>query len=1155
MIKFDAKTVALSGSNLIEASAGTGKTYSIAIMVLRLILEQKISIRNILMVTFTKAAVAELEERVRKFIRDAHQYASGKDIDDQLIKDIVDQCDQYDKTEAQKILQDNLSNLDETSVMTIHGFCQQTLDEFAFETQQTFNAELQEDLSLLLNKEVEKFWREHVVTIDVEILKELINLKLNPDIIFEILSTHLNGKKYYWYDEKIGNKNGYEYSENVLAINNENISKIEQNAHSEINQYLIEKHNYLQGIPKPGKKALDTVQKSPEEFVSLIRKQLKKTSKYVQNYFTDSFDIVEEFDSKIEIEKNRIINDLLNFAVQEITKNLSKTKLQYNLLTYDDLIKQLHRSRNHAGLQEQLRKKYQAVFIDEFQDTDREQYEIFHDIFTGQNNILFYIGDPKQSIYAWRKADMITYLEARENAGNKYDMNVNYRSSENFIQAMNHFYKDLRNPFHNENEGNIVYNTVEASKNAAETKGELYENNQKAIPISIRITEKKKKTQTQEKVEEKIEKVAAQHILKLLQDAGNYIENKDGKRKIKPSDIGVLVRKGKEGDAMKNALAALGIPAVRVDEQKIFDSPEARELQYILEAVLNTNTSTINRMLTTRFFNLDHADFDYLDEDLLIEKLRTYRKIWQEQSIYTMLMRWTNEFNIRKNIAEKTKDPDRVLTNLFQLFEILSDASTKFQLSPAELLNYFNRNIKTVSQSGKNEDLEQRIESDENAVQITTIHSSKGLQYPIVFAPFMDLSFDESDLWFGKTRIVSFRDTDQIYKSSDMKGLKLLVNQYQQLKIQDEQENRRLFYVTLTRAVYKCFFYHDESEDSSTLATYMEDLVWDNNLINHIHYHDDPIQPGGWYKSEETEPKIQHKEIDSEKINHSLPQKYWQKMSYSGLALHEFGEAKPGFIETDETSAYDQFIFKDLPGGTKTGTFVHVILEHLNFEDPDSWDEVIHQMKTGFYPNSEKVTEENIKNFIHQVLYTNLQLEENSFALNQIPLENCLHELDFDFLVNNFQRKQLEEVLHGKVKTKDAWKEIEGFMNGSIDLFFQHPHTGKYYILDWKTNYLGPDVEDYAPEKLDAAMTEANYHLQYLIYTLATKRFLESRLGEDFDYERDFGGAIYLFLRGMRNGMQNGVFFTKPSLETIRQLEHIFEGSLVKNVVNAVQSL
>jgi len=199
---FNASTVPLQGSNLIEASAGTGKTYSIAIMVLRLVLENRISIREILMVTFTKAAVAELEERIRLFIRQAHKVSLGTTISDSTISDLVEHAiNNTSKEGVQQRLKDAVLFLDETSVLTIHSFCQQTLTEFAFETNQLFGSETLQDMVSLIESEVNKFWRQNITTLNVNLLGQLIEHGLSRSDIVSVIREHISGKKYFEYDE------------------------------------------------------------------------------------------------------------------------------------------------------------------------------------------------------------------------------------------------------------------------------------------------------------------------------------------------------------------------------------------------------------------------------------------------------------------------------------------------------------------------------------------------------------------------------------------------------------------------------------------------------------------------------------------------------------------------------------------------------------------------------------------------------------------------------------------------------------------------------------------------------------------------------------------------------------------------------------------
>ncbi|HJT74329.1 MAG TPA: UvrD-helicase domain-containing protein, partial [Chitinophaga sp.] len=443
--EFDAATVPLQDSNLIEASAGTGKTYSIAILVLRLVLEKGLSVKDILMVTFTKAAVAELEERVRLFIRTAHKVTLGHEIRDANIFRIVEEAvDRAGIEQVRQQLKDAVLFLDETSVLTIHSFCQKTLNEFAFETDQLFGAEMIQDTKALISEEVQKFWRKYVTTLHAELLEKI----WEPDLMTSItmaMEEHMGGKRYYAYqpgrDYSITGKEQGQWLQQ-LDLAEEKKGRTE----AVLLDYVEDKKEEIKAICEKNthaKKNLLPYIDEPEKFISTLIE--KKSAAYVTKLFPEVLELVAKTEAADEERKEivqQVISRLYCLAIEVITAGVRGYKKRNNLLSYDDMITNLHNAlveKDNSRLVSVMQEKYKAVFVDEFQDTDRLQYEIFEKAF-GTGSILFYIGDPKQSIYAWRKADIFTYFKARASVQHVYGMNRNFRSSALFIEAMNKFF-------------------------------------------------------------------------------------------------------------------------------------------------------------------------------------------------------------------------------------------------------------------------------------------------------------------------------------------------------------------------------------------------------------------------------------------------------------------------------------------------------------------------------------------------------------------------------------------------------------------------------------------------------------------------------------------------------------------------------------------
>jgi exodeoxyribonuclease V beta subunit len=1124
-LPFDARTVELKGTNLIEASAGTGKTYSIAILALRLIIEMNIPLKKILMVTFTKAAVAELHERIRLFIKLAYKSVQGNVIEDNSIQSLVEAAVvRNGLMETQQRLYDAVLLLDELSVITIHSFCQQTLTEFAFETKQLFGAEMFTELDDVIEKEVNDFWREYVTTLETDLL-ELLDVEHLRTALKSIVKDHLEGKQYAPYNDEIL------YSIHDVSIEalqhfrtglQEQSLESEQMALAAFEKYKPEIEAICNASRSPKKKEYLAFVDDAKAFISLLNngKPNVLTSALPEGFLS----VYESSKSMIEkstFQVDYFLSERLNcLAIQVVAAKVRAFLIKNNFLSYNDLIRNLHRSLTQSpnpALVAALQEKYQAVFVDEFQDTDKEQYEIFRTSFY-DNTILFLIGDPKQSIYAWRKADIHTYFKARNDVEKWYDMDVNFRSATPFIEAMNLFF--LPEPAFNTfafppEEDSITYTLVKSP--ADNKKGVLLFNGAPDIPITIFEAAKK---------EILIRNVAVQ-VQALLTDNAYKIESGEKKRSVIPSDIGILVRKNSEAAGVKNYLAQIGIPAVMINDEKIFESQEAKELLYLLEAIFEPDLSAIHKALLNTITGFTIHDILKLDEEKMLHHFQSYKNIWQRNGIYPALQRFLKDFGLKERLVGNHEiQGERVLSNLIQLIELLNQTVHYGALSQDELLSWFRRGVNGMAVQG--DEYITRMESDEDAVKIVTIHKSKGLEYNIVLAPFLDMNADNN---FDFQR---FRDADGNYL---VRETVLMTDAERRLNaIQLEQENRRLIYVAITRAVYRCFIFENKAGyyNRSGLKPFVNAVKNDTPLIFKGSM---PAYELSQYQTEQ--------DLEASRIllaeDFTLVNENWMKLSYSAMAIHPARVFKERTDKLED--GYEKFVFNQLRFGAASGNLLHQILELVDFSNDTRWPQEIEKALKAYMPGRIEAFSSFLLQLLEHVVNVPVTIGKLTFSLKDIAPEKRIAELEFDFPIEGLQTKLFEKVVNhfSNVAIKSfEGIALDGLMNGKIDLFFEH--KGRFYILDWKSNYLGYNADNYNEESLLNAMDENNYHLQYLIYTVALKKYLTTRI-PDFDYNKQFGGVIYLFLRGLRKDSTNGVFAARPSLTTVERMEALLHRS------------
>ncbi len=1115
MNNFNVNTIALEGCKLVEASAGTGKTYSVGILALRLLIEKNIKINQILMVTFTEAAVEELKSRIRHFVYQAWLYSQDSEaISEEGIKHYLDECGKS-KTEIRNTLNEAVAMLDEVAIFTIHGFCARSLKEFAFETKQNFDLKMMTDISEIHQEALHIVWRKNITTLPKELLEILLNYGFSQGFLLELSKEILSGRK---------------LSDTVLdaemdvaeIVNREQIQvQQKETARKTLTSYMNNNSsNILKAVSAQNKNtnfyknyhsSIESTLNNLDDFLEQLKKSKKQDA--FNAHFQELASQYDQANTELSEFSKRILTTFYKKAAEDIGLELQQIKTRRNLQTFDDLIQNLHKAvtaSNNQQLVQGLRDKYKAIFIDEFQDTDKLQYEIFSTAFSKEaGSILFYIGDPKQSIYAFRKADLDTYKQARAMA-ETFTMKSNFRSNQSLLDNLNAFF-DIENPF---SDPDIEYTQVECGKTSL---GNLTNASGTEVP-SFEAFAYKNKPQLVPHLVSK--------ILQLLV-TGFKIHEKGIERNLIPSDIGILVKSNREGRLVKQALGKKGIPAVVVNDAKIFDSEVSSYAIYILKAILEINDNAVRKALGTPLFIDQFYEIPLIDLEKEILHFHDFKTTFNANGVYSMFQQVLKTYNLRGNLLKANqKNGQRLITNLIHLIELLQNQQNRFKLSLEELIDWAER----ARNGGINVEgnFEQRLENDENAVSIVTIHKSKGLAYNVVFAPYLDKENSSK-----KTFVKTLR-----YKTADAYSISIKENNNLEAKdlqsIQWIQEDKRLIYVALTRAVYYCAIYSKARTDNP-IADFVSKWKDSGKPIVNV-----------TEASFDTMPDYNLEQADLQPIVLPNPKpsqfaKQWSVLSYSSIASHS-----PVFPTTSEqasTDVFEQFVFQKMPRGTGFGNFVHGILERISFQDQSRWDKTIHQaaqksLGWGHKLNEAQETEAKLYHqWLHHICNTTIDTKSDSFKLSEVAYK--ISELEFYFDYTKIQVEKLKTV-STKIIDIDYKSDLrlEGLMNGFIDLVFQY--NEKYYILDWKTNYLGNSLNAYQAENLDQAMSQNNYHLQYMMYTVALCRYLAQKL-PNFDYETHFGGSIYLFVRGLRSEQNTGIFFDRFSKNEFEELEKAFK--------------
>lgn len=1155
---------------VLEASAGTGKTFSVENLVVRLLVEdgphglEPLTLPQILVVTFTRAATRDLRLRIRGNIEKAldclnHFSQHGTVVPDaqDYLRCIIEKG-KDSALKAQKQLEQALFCFDEAQIFTIHAFCHRALREHIFESGISLDASGGEEpvstkkLLQVINDFLRTEVRPEIYSVgqfqklasDETKLEELkwkllkkisTGFELDPSSNFQeqleefnkimsaLKAQGVNDSRKIVEDFKTQAPGFKDICDRKGEIKQEHLDKVIRFAelfdrdkwHSQDLDLLIRDGLYLT--------------------MALSENNRKKKEKHNQDSFVHYPALVDMLNKDMaqlvcaagdgEAIKMRL--------AANCQKHLKKYMEQEEISNFDDLLKEMQRAVEQPGFAELIRNRYRAAIIDEFQDTDPVQWGIFKKLFPPENQNwghLYLVGDPKQSIYSFRHADIYTYMEAAEalGPGQKASLDTNYRSQTDLVDALNILFSKaassdwIKLPHYKDK---LEYREVRAGGKIEPKKfGDSFG----SIHFVSASYDKAGKNYFKPLEKAYFFPFITQEILRLNAQDG-----------IRLKDFAVLTDSHRQAKEMSEALKKCGIPSIAQRNSRLADAQAVPAMRELLCAVISPkHESSLKTALGGPIIGWTHAEIQCLDDSSLLEKIllkflhlratlardgigRFFQELMQSK-FHTM-----SQSIIEKILARA--EGLRLYNDLLLIAELLADFQSKSHASHEGLIAFLD-DLKQAPQEDDNS-IKCRNDPEQDGVNILTIHSSKGLEYGVVFALGLGVpAYEPDSTCLDKSqqppRIVPILDKD----SAD----------YRKLCEEKDAEKMRHLYVAMTRAKYRLYVPAAFPEKprkvilgkASPMELFLAHLKVPQTNSQDLYDRINTMDRSQIFKFiSELGPHISIKHLADEHypLNeypgtgavelrqppfYSLPGTPQFMLSYSSITKGMSHE-HPGFeINPPHDYAAQNKTPHTLPSGSMAGNLLHEILESVPLGAGD-----LHGLQTLVSKNVSGTDYAEWKDVFGQIvknaLHTPLPIASVPVSLTQIDPRKTYRETEFAYPWP--KNLKIEGVQHSN-----------GFLKGVIDLVFEH--QGKYYILDWKSNWLGPSVEDYHKNNLEAAMRANDYFLQANVYTGALRLYLKKLV--QLPFEEIFGGVIYVFLRGLspEHGPQYGIYHFHPHI-------------------------
>ena len=1231
-------TLPLRGSQLIEASAGTGKTFTIALLYVRLVLghgapdddnqpgdngyHRPLLPPEILVVTFTDAATQELRMRIReRLVQAADAFREPPEqadlgSDDPLLS-LRNTYATGQWPSCARRLQVAADWMDESAVSTIHGWAYRMLREHAFDSGNLFRQELVKDQTELERDAVNDYWRQRFYPLDALAAAHVHDCFTSPDVLHKALKQPLMREDAELMYEGLPLQAGdLEAHLRTLVGARAACEQAEAAART---HYRDEAHTVRGLLAKlrPGvNKAtyarfkdeadfeaclqeLDAWANDASEAPYFIDKLLEKGLKLNKGYTVPDHAFFHQIDTwrdalnKQAADEKQLRALILADARHWVRRRLDEQLTERSELGFNELLKRLDAALHGPKgdtLAARIRQQFPVAMIDEFQDTDPVQYRLFDRVYRVADNdescCLVLIGDPKQAIYGFRGADIHTYLKARRaTTGRHHTLGRNFRSTAAMVEAVNHVFQRAETfpraafRFRDSNDNPLPFNPVD-------TKGRdeaLVLHGEPPAAFTAWLDRSEDSLGTT-RFRLRLAEQAAEQITQWLNagqqglagfDDGNRI------RPLRPGDIAVLVRNRTEAVEIRAAMERRGLASVYLsDRDSVFETPEAQDVLAWLRACARPEDDGLLRAaLASRSLDLPLAELDRLHEDELFwesrqERFYEYHNRWNKQGVLPMLRRLLHDFQVAERLLQRP-DGERRMTNLLHLAEWAQQASDTLD-GPHTLVRVLAERVLDPPR----EEQVLRLESDAELIQVVTIHKSKGLEYPLVVLPF-------ACSW----REVSSKDKQALYHRNGMR-LEVSGSREAAEEADDERlsEDLRLLYVALTRARHATFIglaalepnkrknqksakakLHRsamgyllaggaEISDTAQLAAQLDALRQGcaqirvqaiPDLVRTNHYQPAPATAWAFQPARKTAHQ---------------PFERWWVASYSSLGTQaDTGTEEPETAEEATrheesepaglTGAVDQQRagpqpadggIHAFPRGPGPGTFLHGLLEWAGergfdqaLESPD-WEHHLRQ-RCSDRQWSEHVAA--LDTWMRALLRCPLIETKPGAQLRLSDLDHYKVEQEFWFAVRRGSTAELDALIRRHIlpdQPRPSLKPtmLNGLLKGFIDLVAEH--DGRYYVIDWKSNHLGPDDGHYTQVAMEQALLEKRYDVQLSLYLLALHRHLRHRLGAGYDYDMQMGGALYVFLRGV-GAPGHGVLRQCPPRSFIEALDAMLD--------------
>ena len=1206
------------GLHWIEASAGTGKTYTLSSLMVRILLEKYLP-KQIIATTFTRKAAAELKSRIRlRLVDTLALFESCRELTEQQIlaqaateKDVLYQV--LLRHFAGRIafacerLKLVIDQLEELFVGTLDSFSQKLLREFAFESGKIERVQITDDAKSYSYQLIHDVLREWIQAQPQRVVDYvLLNKKVkSQDAYVGLVEKSLNFASAYFKEVAPPQLDLDAFQHDIEHFTSLDLSQIESlaayySADGEHHAIVAKKWRdgdklamtltqYLPELIDALKQEGDEVLFAPHFAIHL--KSLSDLQKKVLNKC--SVDVLDAFEQhpiivavahffKALESLNADLDDLDNYLqfylAQQVKQRLPQVLQQKGETTFSQQIRTLaetlqgEQGQNFARY---VHARYPLILVDEFQDTNQDQDDILAQIWRHpdrvQHGCMIMVGDRKQAIYGFRGGDMLTFLKAHQDvfgkSGHLYQLIHNHRSVAPLVEVVDALFQQQKD-FGEQ----VEYTPVTAGSRPHPA---LVEQGV-ANPFPLRWLQVEDKDAELDQVAWKIRDLLNQSAQGQL-----YFEVNDQRIELFAEDIAVLSRNNPDLEKIHSALLKLGIAVNRPSRKSVFESSIARDVGALLSAILDPFDETkIKRALLTRLmgFNLEKLIQLQVQADGLSEFITFFdqiREMWLNQGFLTAWQYSLNELDIWTHLVQQfSYDNERDVVNLRHLGEVLSQHSEEY-VGIHSLYHWYMKQL--TSPMEREWEIERPL-SNQSGVQLLTIHQSKGLEFKVVFLLGADRKLsDNSELNF------SIQNVEDTHTGQLQRQRVVAINHEKSLEpLQIEQHNertlaehRRLWYVALTRAQHRVYAMLSDKKAQSIYGL----AFWRGHAeqqFKHALSIDEEVLLECPTKVQPVKQQNQLEIIASAFPNQRFYAR--SKTSFSYLAQHLTRRQIQDRLtvqEQDDEQAADElhiesntsnllavssaspiaWIKANFPMGTVAGNFLHEIFEYINFQNTELWAlEIRRRFKNAYsslwkelcdkfrdsFPEQEQVEEHLLGmmiEWLNEILSTPIQPD---FTLQQLQPEAHLAEFPFYLAladrvlaIQRIQKLFAEyEIRMPEFKPSNSAR----YLNGSIDLVF---FDGKqYHIADYKSNFLGSDQQNYSVDAIQESMSHASYWLQAALYLVALHRYLSVQL-EDYQIDRDLGGASYLYLRGMNGQAEQGYHFWRPSSEFILRLDAI----------------